>query len=238
MSGFQKKSGSGTVTTITSSTLTVTNPNGPIVDIETAASVTSVTGDATVIASPTTGAVLLTRGALTGDITAAQGSNVTTLKNTGPGATGPIGSATTVPVVTIDAQGRVTALSSATIAVPLNISKSFIVPGAVANSATTPIPWDYAPPLATGQTATLIEAIYSLASGTCTLAVQQQAFGAPSSFANVSGLGALAVSSTPAHTSATVPPTVNSRDMFQIVITAGSSPVGLTVTLVYAINQT
>ncbi len=37
------------------------------------------------------------------------------LVNTGPGATGPIGSATVVPIITIDAKGRVTALSSATI---------------------------------------------------------------------------------------------------------------------------
>lgn len=35
-----------------------------------------------------------------------------TLKNTGPGATGPIGTATLIPVVTIDAQGRTTALTS------------------------------------------------------------------------------------------------------------------------------
>lgn len=38
-----------------------------------------------------------------------------TLKNTGPGATGPLGSATVAPIVTIDAQGRVTALTSATV---------------------------------------------------------------------------------------------------------------------------
>jgi hypothetical protein len=38
-----------------------------------------------------------------------------TLIATGPGATGPIGSATVVPVITIDAKGRVTALTSATI---------------------------------------------------------------------------------------------------------------------------
>ena len=58
------------------------------------------------------------RAALTGDIAAPAGSNVTTLKATGPGATGPIGSTTTTPVVTIDAEGRVTALTSATIAAP------------------------------------------------------------------------------------------------------------------------
>ncbi len=36
-----------------------------------------------------------------------------TLANAGPGATGPIGSATVIPIVTIDAKGRTTALSSA-----------------------------------------------------------------------------------------------------------------------------
>lgn len=41
-----------------------------------------------------------------------------TLGAAGPGATGPIGSTTVTPVVTIDAKGRVTALTSATIAAP------------------------------------------------------------------------------------------------------------------------
>lgn len=41
-----------------------------------------------------------------------------TLGTTGPGATGPLGSATVVPVVTIDAKGRVTGLTSTTIAIP------------------------------------------------------------------------------------------------------------------------
>lgn len=67
----------------------------------------------------TTGAVG-NAGALTGDITKSAGSGATTLKNTGPGATGPIGSTTVVPVVTIDAQGRVTALGNATIAATLS----------------------------------------------------------------------------------------------------------------------
>lgn len=53
-------------------------------------------------------------GLVSGDITV-NGSGVATLKNTGPGATGPIGSATLAPVITIDAQGRVTALTSVTI---------------------------------------------------------------------------------------------------------------------------
>lgn len=42
-----------------------------------------------------------------------------TLAAAGPGATGPLGSATVAPIVTIDAKGRVTALTSATI-VPTN----------------------------------------------------------------------------------------------------------------------
>ena len=53
--------------------------------------------------------------ALTGDVTTAGGALATTLANAGPGATGPIGSATVAPVITIDAKGRVTALTSATI---------------------------------------------------------------------------------------------------------------------------
>ena len=52
--------------------------------------------------------------AMSGDATIAN-TGALTLKNTGPGATGPIGSATVAPIITIDAQGRVTALSSATI---------------------------------------------------------------------------------------------------------------------------
>lgn len=53
-----------------------------------------------------------------GDGTLVVGTGVFSLKNTGPGATGPIGSGTATPVVTIDAQGRVTALTSATITPP------------------------------------------------------------------------------------------------------------------------
>lgn len=49
-----------------------------------------------------------------GDFTVASGG-AATLKNTGPGATGPSGSATVAPIVTIDAKGRVAALSTATI---------------------------------------------------------------------------------------------------------------------------
>lgn len=57
---------------------------------------------------------LLTRAALTGDITASQGSNATTLASI-IAAGGPIGSATVAPIITYDAKGRLTAVSSATI---------------------------------------------------------------------------------------------------------------------------
>jgi hypothetical protein len=49
-------------------------------------------------------------GKFSGDATA-NGTGTITLKNTGPGATGPIGNATSTPIITIDAQGRVTALT-------------------------------------------------------------------------------------------------------------------------------
>lgn len=93
--------------------LSGTYPNPTVADIN---------GTALGTTATTAGTVLLGTGtaiasvALSGDITV-NGSGVTALKATGPGATGPIGSSTTVPVVTIDAQGRVTALTSATISV-------------------------------------------------------------------------------------------------------------------------
>jgi hypothetical protein len=58
-------------------------------------------------------------GTVSGDLTCAAGG-ACTLKNTGPGATGPLGSTTTSPSVTIDAQGRVTGLSSNNIAFPVS----------------------------------------------------------------------------------------------------------------------
>jgi hypothetical protein len=53
-------------------------------------------------------------GAAGGDLTGTYPNP--TLAAAGPGATGPIGSSTVAPVITIDAKGRVTALTSATIA--------------------------------------------------------------------------------------------------------------------------
>lgn len=74
-----------------------------------------------------------TCGALTGDITSSAGAAATTLKNTGPGATGPIGSTTAAPSVTIDAQGRVTALTNNNIAFPV----TSVATGCQASGGTT-----------------------------------------------------------------------------------------------------
>jgi hypothetical protein len=75
-----------------------------------------------------TGAVTLSTADVAAVITQLSSSNLTvggtstaptiTLPNVGPGATGPIGDATHVSTVTIDANGRVTALSSTGIALP------------------------------------------------------------------------------------------------------------------------
>jgi hypothetical protein len=58
-----------------------------------------------------------------------------TLSTAGPGATGPIGSATVTPVVTIDAKGRVTGLTSATIAGLSPISETALSGTTVLTSA-------------------------------------------------------------------------------------------------------
>lgn len=67
---------------------------------------------------PTSGTAALGAGTVTSsssnDTTIANHTHA--LDNVGPGATGPIGSATVVPIVTIDAKGRVTGLTSTTIA--------------------------------------------------------------------------------------------------------------------------
>ncbi len=70
----------------------------------------SCTGNA---ATATLAATVTTNANLTGDVTSV--GNATTLANAGGGAAGPTGSATVAPIVTVDAKGRVTALSSATI---------------------------------------------------------------------------------------------------------------------------
>ncbi len=61
-----------------------------------------------------------------GDITVSGSGTTWTLDAAGPGATGPSGSATVVPVLTIDAKGRVTALTTATIAIPESAVTSLV----------------------------------------------------------------------------------------------------------------
>lgn len=70
-------------------------------------------------------------GAASGDLTGTYPGP--TLAAAGPGATGPIGSGTVTPVITIDAKGRTTALSSATIAPPFSAvtGKSAVLTGGI-----------------------------------------------------------------------------------------------------------
>ena len=116
---FTAISGVQSVNAGTNVTITGT-PTNPIVNSSggggsgTVTSVSNVDGTVVVTGTPTV-APVVSRAALTGDVTASAGSNATVLKNTGPGATGPIGDATHVSTVTIDAQGRVTALTSTAI---------------------------------------------------------------------------------------------------------------------------
>lgn len=89
---------------------------GRLLAVTTAATVGSVTNsDGTTTVSGTATAPVVSRAAITGDVSVPAASTVATLANTGPGATGPIGSSTVVPIITIDAKGRVTALTSTTI---------------------------------------------------------------------------------------------------------------------------
>ena len=87
--------------------------------------------------------------ALTGDITTSAGALATTLANAGPGATGPIGSTTVTPVITIDAKGRVTAFTSATIAAGLAAATQAEMEAASSTTvATTPGRTHYHPGVA------------------------------------------------------------------------------------------
>lgn len=65
---------------------------------------------------------------VTGDVTITA-AGVTTLKNTGPGAIGPIGDSTHVAAVTLDAQGRVTTLTSVAIAAATATDEGLLLMG-------------------------------------------------------------------------------------------------------------
>lgn len=75
-------------------------------------------------------------GSASGDLTGSYPGP--TLAAAGPGATGPIGSTTTTPVVTIDAKGRVTALTTATIALPTSLPPSGSAGGDLAGTYPNP----------------------------------------------------------------------------------------------------
>lgn len=76
--------------------------------------------DGTLTISPTTGAVVASRAAITGDVSVPVASNVATLAST-IAAGGPTGSSSVVPVITYDAKGRLTTVTTATIT-PASIS--------------------------------------------------------------------------------------------------------------------
>lgn len=115
-------SGDATLANTGALTLASVGPGatGPLGSATTAAVVT-IDAKGRVTALSSTAIALAATGDATGTLPGAL-----TLKNTGPGATGPSGSATVVPIVTIDAQGRVTALTTATIAIPESAVTSLV----------------------------------------------------------------------------------------------------------------
>lgn len=85
------------------------------IDFSAAGGVDSVSNaDGTLTISPTTGAVVASRAAITGDISIIAGSNVSTLATVN-GNVGSFGSATQSPQLTVNGKGLITAVSNVTI---------------------------------------------------------------------------------------------------------------------------
>lgn len=102
-----------------SNTLTLAGTDGSTLNVGAGGTLAALAFKASVdlSTSDATGTLAAARmPALTGDITTSAGAVATTLASI-VSAAGPIGDSATVPVVTIDAKGRVTALSSAAIAI-------------------------------------------------------------------------------------------------------------------------
>lgn len=81
--------------------------------------VTSVATDTTLTGGPITGSGTLSRSALTGDVTAPGASNVTTLATVN-GSPGTYGSTTSIPTLTVNGKGLVTAASATTLTAALD----------------------------------------------------------------------------------------------------------------------
>lgn len=81
--------------------------------------VTSVATDTTLTGGPITGSGTLSRAALTGDVTAPGASNVTTLATVN-GSPGTYGSTTSIPTLTVNGKGLVTAASATTLTAALD----------------------------------------------------------------------------------------------------------------------
>lgn len=112
---------SGTVTSVSAGSTKITVATGtttPVIDLGTVpeSAITNLVSDLA--------GKLATGATAGGDLTGTYPNP--TLATAGPGATGPLGSATVSPIVTIDAKGRVTALSSASIAIPESAVTSLI----------------------------------------------------------------------------------------------------------------
>lgn len=79
--------------------------------------------DGTLALSSQTGGIIISRPAITGDVSVPAASNTSALSAIGS-AIGPIGSTTVSPVVSIDTKGRVVALTSASIAYPVTTTNT------------------------------------------------------------------------------------------------------------------